>query len=207
MCRSVKKTSNKSRLVLLLVLVIFIVTDSAKAAENFFEVKDSAYRGNPSQKYPLFKDGNQAAARKINSFTEMIIPDLIQSKTASYKEQIYVNSSYKVTLNSDENLSILFSFEYGLEGWPQYYSRGYVFDSKTGNILHLRDLPISINDVKAKLALLSKKKGIPISKHINFQELTENFYCDDDYSVHFIFNKGSIAPEAFGIIDLNMNED
>ena len=43
------------------------------------------------------------------------------------------------TYNYNDFLSIVFTMEYGIEGWPQTVMRGYAFNSNTGDIIHAKD--------------------------------------------------------------------
>lgn len=49
-------------------------------------------------------------------------------------------------------------------------------------------------------------KNIKISKDIDLTKQIKNFYYDSNFNLHVIFDKGSIAPEAYGIIDITINE-
>ena len=178
----------------------------AAGSGSFFTVTDAAYNGNDAQKYPVCSGGNTAAAKRINKFTEMVVPDFIQKERSAYKENIYVKSSYQITYNFHDYVSMVFTFEYGLEGWPQDHMRSYVFDSKTGRVLHAKDLRVSVKDIKNKLRIMADEKNIPLDGHAAIGSVPENFYYDKDFNLHFIFDKGRIAPEAHGIIDLNMDE-
>lgn len=197
----------KNLLATLFLLPALCLALSANAAESnsFFTVTDAAYNGNDAQRHPVCNSGNTAAAKRINKFTEMVVHDFIQKERAAYKENIYVKSSYQITYNFSDFLSMVFTFEYGLEGWPQVHMHGYVFDSKTGRVLQAKDLRVRVNDIRNKLRIMSNVKNIPLDAHAHIETVPENFYYDNDFNLHFIFDKGRIAPEAYGIIDLNMD--
>ncbi len=188
-----------------LVALLFLTLVADAKTGTFYAVTDAVYKGNGSQKYPVFSGGNAAAAKEINSVVEKIVPAFMQRERDSYKEDIYVKSDYQVTYNYEDYLSIVFSFEYGLEGWPQNLERGYVFDSKTGRVLHAKDLHVTASAIKNKLHIMSNVKDIPLDANLKLNAVPNNFYYDNGFNLHFIFDKGSIAPEAYGIIDLNMD--
>ncbi len=199
-----KKTSPIVFVTLALLLLLPLNT---RAEGDFFTVKNATFQGNSTQNYPVFSAGNPKAAPQINTFFQALVPTFITQKRASYQDDnIYVKSEYEITYNDNNYLSVIFTFEYGLEGWPQTQMFGYVFDSKTGRQLSVKDLQITSQAIKNELKKMFNAKNIKISKDINLTKQIKNFYYDSNFNLHVIFDKGSIAPEAYGIIDITINE-
>ncbi|MBQ9406592.1 MAG: hypothetical protein IJU37_07655 [Desulfovibrio sp.] len=179
---------------LLLLLAVFLsVPAQAKNPCTFFACANAAYKGNAELIYPVFRQGNAAAARNINSVLGKVVPDFIQKERDSYKEDISVKSTYAITYNHKDYLSLVFTFTYGLEGWPQTHMRGYVFDSVTGRQLQTRDLPVTVKDIEYKLHIMGNVKGIPFDANRKLLTMPDNFYYDQDFSLHFLFGKGNMS--------------
>ncbi|MCR5563705.1 MAG: DUF4163 domain-containing protein [Desulfovibrio sp.] len=189
----------------LLFAFAFTIATNCHAENVFFAVTNSLYRGDKELTYPIFSKGNAIAAKKINKFVESIIPTFIKDERKAYQEDIYVKSKYKITYNYNDYLSIVFTMEYGIKGWPQTVMRGYAFNSNTGDMIHAKDLNVTAWSIRNKLHIMAQQKNISLNESNKIRNVPDNFYYDNDFNLHFIFDKGTIATEADGIIDLNMD--
>ena len=132
---------------------------------------------------------------------------LIHEKRESYQEEIDVSCTYAITYNNSNYLSMVFTFTYGLKGWPQSIALGLTFLSDNGNLVRSNDFNISTQEISKALFRQARAENLTLKKDLRLKTVPENFYFDKNCHLHFLFAKGEVATEASGAIDLLMPAD
>lgn len=190
-------------------------------------VESALFGGKEKIVYPIVHTGNSAVDKKINRVLDGITQNfLMETNTDRREHGINItreNTNFKVMCNdaADSNiLSIIISqSKYGSNGpaHPTNYVHMFNFDLTTGERLTTNDLEkfgygdknSLYQELIAKLqerADNDKKKG-RLTVDVNaVKTLKDNFYFDEDFHLHFLFEQNSIAHYAVGPIDIDMDE-
>lgn len=179
------------------------------------EIDSANYKGNFDFTYPVVKTSNPHVDSLIN---EKILERVKDFFGASSQPPNSITSTvqYRVTCNKKNILSIILLYSHYNEGaaHPLSYEAALNFDTRTGKLLGLNDLKkISSEYAKAeyspkgitkKLLDYAKKNEIYLFPEFKgLESLPENFYFDEKFHLHFIFQEYDVAPYAAGIIDLD----
>jgi len=175
------------------------VFSGAKSATKINKILKEEAIGNPDKYLEDF----------INSYKELV-NDIGKENVYGY----YEKSTYDITLNDKNLLSIGFVFENYLGGAHGLYGIGYfVFDSKTGDTLTVKDLFSAGYEQKLKIEMeksLRKEMNIPADMTLNdygywFENgeitITNNFYLNDK-GIGFFYNPYEIAAYVMGSSDI-----
>ena len=197
----------KSLVPLLSLLLTGIVSAQAWAYGAFFTVSQTTLKPYKDVSLPVFSRDGTLSAQKINTHVQQFVTNFIQEKRESYQEDITVNATYAITYNNSNYLSMVFTFTYGLEGWPQYAAQGLTFRSDNGNLVRANDLNIRPQEIAKALFRQARAENVTLKKDLRLRTVPENFYFDKNCHLHFLFAKGEVATEASGAIDLLMPAD
>ena len=184
-------------------------------------VDEAIFNGNENLKCPIVHTGNAAVDKKINSVIEGLTQNFVMEvKTDRREHGINItveNASFQVACNGAKNSNvlsiILYQSKYGSNGpaHPTNYAHALNFDLTTGERLTTSDLAKfgygDSNSLFQKLSL--KLKEFNANREIKTSEITglpENFYFDEDFHLHFLFEQNSIAHYAVGVIDIDMDK-
>ena len=197
----------KSVVSLLSLLLTGILSAQVWAYGAFFTVSKTTLKPYKEVSLPVFSSHDTSSAQKINTHVQQFVTNFIQEKRNSYQEEITVNCTYEITYNSNDYLSMIFNFTYGLKGWPQHIAQGLTFQSDNGNLITAKDLKISTQEIFKTLSRQAKAENLTLKKDLTVTTVPENFYFDKNCHLHFLFAKGEVATEASGAIDLLMPKD
>ena len=186
-------------------------------------IESSCLGGKETIVYPIVHTGNSAVDKKINRVIDGITQNFLMELKTDRRERginITVESEdFAVKCNGAANSNILsiiiWQSKYGSNGpaHPTNYSHALNFDLTTGERLTTNDLAKFGYEDKDSLfqELLTKLREYAANKnklvHVDYvKTLPENFYFDEDFHLHFLFEQNSIAHYAVGKIDIDMDE-
>ncbi len=78
------------------------------------------------------------------------------------------------------------------------------FYADTGQLVTADTLDVQTQNIMNGLRDKAKRENLTLNKNLTITKTPQNFYFDKNFDLHFIFDKGEIATEASGIIDLRM---
>ena len=182
-------------------------------------VESSNFGGKEQIIYPIVHTGNAAVDKKINSVIDGLTQNfLMEVKTDRREHGINITverTNFQVMCNDAKKsnvLSIILSqSKYGSNGpaHPTNYAHALTFDLTTGERLTTSDLAKfgygDSNSLFQKLSL--KLEEFNANRELKASKVTslpENFYFDEDFHLHFLFEQNSIAHYAFGAIDIDI---
>lgn len=184
-------------------------------------VDEAIFNGNENLKYPIVHTGNAAVDKKINSVIDGLMQNFVMEvKTDRREHGINItveDTNFQVMCNDAKNSNVLSIIlgqsKYGSNGpaHPTNYSHALTFDLTTGERLTTSDLAkFGYGDSNALFQKLSLKlKEFNANREIKTSEITslpENFYFDEDFHLHFLFEQNSIAHYAVGAVDIDMDK-
>lgn len=170
---------------------------------------------------------NPQASAAINAQITKNIETFINQSDECYKDnedwnKVYLGSSYTVTCNDGEILSIVLAKYINVvhAAHPMRYIHGLNFNPQTGEKIVAVDLKEFSaekygKDIYTSELLTNKlaKKAAENDGLIIFDgtlplsSLPEQFYFDADRHVHFLFQPYEIAPYVCGTIDVDMDTE
>lgn len=186
-------------------------------------IESSCLGGKETIVYPIVHTGNSAVDKKINRVIDGITQNfLMELKTDRREHGINItveSEDFEVKCNGAANSNILsiiiWQSKYGSNGptHPTNYSRALTFDLTTGERLTTNDLAkfgysdknTLFQELLIKLRKYAANKNGMVSVD-SVKTLPENFYFDEDFHLHFLFEQNSIAHYAVGKIDIDMDE-
>ena len=170
---------------------------------------------------------NPQASAAINAQITKNIETFINQSDECYKDnedwnKVYLGSSYTVTCNDGEILSIVLAKYINVvhAAHPMHYTNGLNFNGRTGEQIVEADLkefsaakygkdiytPELLTDKLAKKAAASDELII-FDGSLPLAALPGQFYFDADRHVHFLFQPYEIAPYVCGTIDVDMDTE
>ena len=179
------------------------------------EIQSTDYEGEFKFTYPSVKVSNVFVANRINQKIREEVKDLFDT-VKQPDDSVTATMTYEIMCDDKNILSVILTEVLYMKGaaHPSTYKRALNFDTRTGK-------PIRIEDLKKISREYAKKdytpKGITkklkayatannLALYSDFKELEklpENFYFDENFHLHFIFQQYEVAPYAVGIIDLD----
>ncbi|MBQ7198162.1 MAG: DUF3298 domain-containing protein [Selenomonadaceae bacterium] len=196
---------------MLMILALIILPSIGGATQ----IKSTDYKGDFNFVYPtihvstVFVDTaiNEKIREEVKNFFDAVKqPDTSISATMSYE----------IPCDKNNILSIILTEYTYSEGaaHPLTFKRALNFDTRTGKLIGIDNLKkISREYAKAdyttkgitrKLKAYAEREGIYLySDFKELEKLPENFYFDENFHLHFIFQQYDVAPYAAGIIDLD----
>lgn len=186
-------------------------------------IESSCLGGKETIVYPIVHTGNSAVDKKINRVIDGITQNFLMELKTDRRERginITVESEdFEVKCNGAANSNILsiiiWQSKYGSNGpaHPTNYLHALNFNLTTGERLTTNDLAkfgyadknTLFQELLIKLRKYAANKNGMVSVD-SVKTLPENFYFDEDFHLHFLFEQNSIAHYAVGKIDIDMDE-
>lgn len=175
--------------------------------------------------YPIVHTGNSEVDKKINRVIFGLTQNfLMELKTDRRELGINITverTSFVVNSNDAANSNVLslnlHQSKYGSNGpaHPTNYSHALNFDLTTGERLTTNDLEkfgygdkdSLYQELITKLREYVNRRNIQKMSSVDYvKSLPENFYFDENFHLHFLFEQNSIAHYAVGAIDIDMDE-
>lgn len=173
--------------------------------------------------YPVVHVEDKTVERKINaaivSEVERFVTGVHRSAREIGAEVADVRTSYEVGSNEAGNTFILSivlteSNYYKRAAHPATYRRALNFNTATGELMdvsYLTDVGSGV-PIKRLLDRLTKKlrehaarEGLYLfPESFPLKELPHDFYWDEQFHLHFIFQHYQVAPYSEGIIDVDI---
>lgn len=190
-------------------------------------IESSSLDDNGNFNYPIVHTGNSAVDKKINKVIFGLTQNfLMELKTDRREHGINITvekTSFVVNSNDAANSNVLslnlYQSKYGSNGpaHPTNYAHALNFDLTTGERLTTDDLSKFGYGDKDSLyqKLITKlkersdnneRRGMLTLSVNSVKSLPENFYFDENFHLHFLFEQNSIAHYAVGAIDIDMDE-
>ena len=178
------------------------------------EIKSANYKGDFQFSYPEVKTSSAIANAKINQRIREEIKNFIASAREP-NPSVTATTDYKIPYDDDKVLSILLTeyVNYEHSAHPSVFLKALNFDVKSGKPINTVDLKkydkkISPKDLTRKLKAHAAREGIVLYPEFKaVDKLPNDFYFDENFHLHFIFQQYEVAPYAAGIIDVDVDEE
>lgn len=194
-----------------LILALMILPNFCGATQ----IQSTDYKGDFNFVYPTVNTSNTFVNTAINEKIREEVKNFFDA-VKQPDTSITATMSYEIPCDKNNILSIILTEYTYSEGaaHPLTFKRAINFDTRTGKMIKLDDLKrISREYAKAdylakgitrKLKDYAKREGIYLYNDFKeLEKLPENFYFDENFHLHFIFQQYDVAPYAAGIIDLD----
>ena len=204
------------------VVALIVSVQSLCGAAKIYEARFSDYE---KVIYPVVQVEDEEIEQKINA---AIVAEIDEFLTGVYRnaqeigaEVADIRTSYEIPCNRAGNtvvLSIVITESNYYKGaaHPATYRHALNFNLATGELMgidYLTDvgegIPKSylIDKLNSKLLEKAARENISLFKEVlPLKELPQNFYWDENLHLHFIFQHYSVAPYAWGIIDIDVDD-
>ena len=194
-----------------MILVLMILPNICGATQ----IQSTNYQGDFQFVYPTVNTSKTFVDTAINEKIREEVKNFFDA-VKQPDTSITATMSYEIPCDKNNILSIILTEYTYSEGaaHPLTFKLAINFDTRTGKMIKLDDLKrISREYAKAeyspkgitrKLKNYANREGIYL--YNDFKELKtlpENFYFDENFHLHFIFQQYDVAPYAAGIIDLD----
>ena len=178
------------------------------------EIKSANYKGDFQFGYPEVKTSSAIVNAKINQRIREEIKNFIAAAREP-NPSVTATTDYKIPYNGEKVLSVLLTeyVNYEHSAHPLVYLRALNFDVKSGKPINTVDLKkfnkkISPKDLTRKLKAHADHEGIALYPEFKkLEKLPNDFYFDENFHLHFIFQQYEVAPYAAGIIDVDVDEE
>ena len=178
------------------------------------EIKSINYNGDFQFSYPEVKTSSAIVNTKINQRIREEIKNFIAAAREP-NPSVTATTSYEIPLNGENVLSVLLMeyTNYENSAHPLTYLRALNFDVKSGKPINSVDLKkfskkISPKDLTRKLKIHAEREGIALYPEFKeLEKLPNDFYFDENFHLHFIFQQYEVAAYAAGIIDVDVDEE
>lgn len=196
------------KIFLMSLLALMILTGTCGATE----IKSANYKGDFQFNYPEVTTSSAIVNAKINQRIREEIKNFIASAREP-NPSVTATTSYEIPYNGDKVLSVLLTeyVNYENSAHPLTYMRALNFDVKSGKPINTVDLKkfskkISPKDLTRKLKAHAEHEGIALYPEFKeLEKLPDDFYFDEKFHLHFIFQQYEVAPYAAGIIDVDVD--
>ena len=196
------------KIFLTLLLAMIILPAICVAAE----IKETNYNGDFQFSYPEVKTSSAIVNAKINQRIREEIKNFIASAREP-NPSVTATASYEIPYNGEKVLSVLLTeyVNYERSAHPLVYLRALNFDVKSGKPINTVDLKkynkkISPKELTKKLKAHAEREGIALYPEFKeLEKLPVDFYFDEKFHLHFIFQQYEVAPYAAGIIDVDVD--
>jgi hypothetical protein len=204
------------------VVALMVSVQSLCGAAKIYEAHFSDYE---KVIYPVVQVEDEDIEQKINA---AIVAEIDEFLTGVYRnaqeigaEVADIRTSYEIPCNRAGNTVVLSvviteSNYYKGAAHPATYRHALNFNLATGELMgidYLTDvgegIPKSylIDKLNSKLLEKAARENISLFKEVlPLKELPQNFYWDENLHLHFIFQHYSVAPYAWGIIDIDVDD-
>ena len=196
------------KIFLMSLLALMILTGTCGATE----IKSANYKGDFQFNYPEVTTSSAIVNAKINQRIREEIKNFIASAREP-NPSVTATTSYEIPYNGYKVLSVLLTeyVNYENSAHPLTYMRALNFDVKSGKPINTVDLKkfskkISPKDLTRKLKAHAEHEGIALYPEFKeLEKLPDDFYFDEKFHLHFIFQQYEVAPYAAGIIDVDVD--
>ena len=195
----------------LMILALIILPNICGATE----IQSTNYKGDFQFTYPTVNTSNTFINTAINEKIREEVKNFFDA-IKQPDNSITATMSYEIPCDKNNILSIILTEYTYSEGaaHPLTFKRAINFDTRTGKLIKLDDLKrisreyakadYSAKGITQKLKDYATREGIYLfSDFKELETLPENFYFDENFHLHFIFQQYDVAPYAAGIIDLD----
>ena len=195
----------------LMILALIILPNICGATE----IQSTNYKGDFQFTYPTVNTSNTFINTAINEKIREEVKNFFDA-IKQPDNSITATMSYEIPCDKNNILSIILTEYTYSEGaaHPLTFKRAINFDTRTGKLIKLDDLKrisreyakadYSAKGITRKLKDYATREGIYLfSDFKELETLPENFYFDENFHLHFIFQQYDVAPYAAGIIDLD----
>lgn len=179
------------------------------------EIQSTDYVGDFKFTYPTVKNSNTFIETKINEKIREEVKELFNA-VKQPDMSTTATMSYEIPCDKNNILSVILTEVVYVKkaAHPLTYKRALNFDTRTGKLIKQADLKnISREYAKAdysekgithKLKAYAKENNLTLNSDFKeLKEFPENFYFDENFHLHFVFQQYEVAPYAVGIIDLD----
>ena len=180
-----------------LFLFVFLLAGCFAGAQlKITSIKQNARKDWLSFSFPFVHGANKDVARKINTYLQ---EDVLDNKTIEtgpdklFRQTRYINNdsihqsgysmiNYKIVVNNTKLLSIEFEIE-STGAYSTYYNQYYNFDSRTGEVVTLKDI-ISYRGRDSLSNFLEKERKKRISAFIkeNYEDSEDSTFIKETYA-------------------------
>lgn len=213
---------SKAKIILSTLCIMFILITvanaEAKKTANYFSLQDNPIKHELAQgSYPSVDVDNILIKSKINTEIEKVVSNFVEDLRQLHREGDDVTGfvNYDIKANTPNVLSMVINCSTMYKGaaHPTTYSYGLSFDSK-GNLFILeqlltadkssgKNLYTDENLYKAVYVQASDRIYSDDIVPLNIKFPTE-FYLDENFNLHVLFQQYEIGPYAAGLIDINL---
>ena len=194
-----------------LILALMILPNICGATE----IQPINYKGNFNFNYPIVNLSNTFAENRINEKILEEVKILFDSARQTYNSMT-ATMDYEIVCDKNNILSIILTEIVYPDGaaHPSTFKRALNFDTRTGKFIQHVDLKSISREyakntytpkgITKKLKAYATKNNLALYDSFKeLEKLPENFYFDENFHLHFIFQQYEVAPYAVGIIDLD----
>lgn len=195
----------------LMILALMILPSIGGATQ----IQSTDYNGDFQFVYPTISTSNAIIDSMINEKIREEVKNFFDA-VKQPDNSITATMSYEIPCDKNNILSIILTEYTYSEGaaHPLTFKRALNFDTRTGKLIGIDNIKkISREYAKAdytpkgitrKLKAYAEREGIYLYNDFKeLEKLPENFYFDENFHLHFIFQQYDVAPYAAGIIDLD----
>ncbi len=179
------------------------------------EIQATDYKGDFQFVYPEVKIANRFINTKINEKIREEVKELFHT-VKQPDVSTTATMTYEISCDDKNILSLILTEVVYVQGaaHPSTYKRALNFDTRTGKLIKPSDLKnisreyakddYTPKGITKKLKAYAKSNGISLNGDFKeFEKMPENFYFDENFHLHFIFQQSELAPYAAGIIDFD----
>ena len=194
-----------------LILALMILPNICGATE----IQSTDYKGDFQFTYPEVKFSNNFINTRINEKIREEVKELFATVKQPDRSTT-ATMNYEIMCDDKNILSVILTEIVYFEGaaHPSTFKRALNFDTRTGKFIKHADLKnisreyaktdYTPKGITRKLKAYARNNGIALYESFKeLEKLPENFYFDENFHLHFIFQQYEVAPYAAGIIDLD----
>lgn len=169
------------------------------------------------EKNSALEEGVEEMNKKLDEYIETLRQKYIWYAARKYMGYTSLEAFYTILLNNDDMLSIRFDGTLNVGGSADF-SRCFLLDKHTGNIIELADLfrdgadyitPISSYILDEMTIRVKNKEGMYYvpggiwSDNACFKSISkdQNFYINDSGKLVIVFDEYEVAPGSMGIVE------
>ncbi|MBQ6976447.1 MAG: DUF4163 domain-containing protein [Selenomonadaceae bacterium] len=180
------------------------------------EIQSTAYKGDFQFTYPTVKISNTFVENRINQKIREEVKELFDT-VKQPDNSVTATMQFEIACDKNNILSVILTEVMYSEGaaHPLTFKRALNFDTRTGKIISNADWKkisreysksdYSVKGITRKLKAFAKENNFKLYDDFKaLEKLPENFYFDENFHLHVIFQQYEVAPYAVGIIDLDM---
>ena len=201
----------KKILCAVMILALMILPNICGATQ----IQSTDYEGDFQFVYPTVKLSNTFAENRINQKIREEVKQLFDSARQP-DISTTATMSYEIMCDKKNILSVVLTEIVYAKGaaHPSTFKRALNFDTRTGKFISNADwkkisreyakAEYSAKGITRKLKAYAKENNLALYDDFKeLEKLPEDFYFDENFHLHVIFQQYEVAPYAVGIIDLD----